>query len=87
MLLLYIQIFLLQCSAERLYPVLVYSPWLLIKSDSGMVILETDMSLLICLALSLDSVHVYAWRSFSVFLALEAEDNVVIASCSRALED
>lgn len=84
-LLLCIQIFLLQCSPECLCPVLVYSPWLLIKSDSGMVILETDMSLLICLALSLDSVHVYAWRNFSVIL--EAEDNVqpvVIASCTCA---
>lgn len=52
-----------------------------------MVILETDMSLLICLALSLDSVHVYAWSSCSVFLAREAEDNVqpvVISSCNCA---
>lgn len=87
-LLLCIQILILQCSAECLCPVLVYSPWLLIKSDSGMVILETDMSLLMCLALSLYSVHVYLWRSFSVFLALETEDHVqpvVIASCSYAL--
>lgn len=87
-LLLCIQILILRCSAERLCPVLVYSLWLLIKSDSGMVILETDMSVLMFLALSLYSVHVYPWRSFSVFLALKAEDNiqhVVIASCSYAL--
>lgn len=86
-LLLCIQIFPLLCNVECLCPVLVYSPWLLTKSDSGMVILETDISLLICLALSLGAVHVCAWRSFSVFLALEAEDNVqpiVIASCSSA---
>lgn len=42
-----------------------------------MVTLETDMSLLICLALSLGSVdNVYAWRSFSVFLVQKAKGNV-----------
>lgn len=54
-LLLCIQILIVLCSAECLCPILVYSPWLLIKSDSGMVILETDMSFSPCV--SMEELH------------------------------